>query len=608
MKKLPSLSTLWNNTRSVVIRFPIPFLISVFAVITWWLAINSATGDQVPRLYKLLVLCNLAFCLSLAVDLFSESKMLSTGKRWILQLLSLVFCAVLFFILSPEWFEADIYKLVTFIIAGHFLVSFLPFSSKKDIHSFWQYNKFLFLRFLTAVLYSAVLFLGLIIALSSIQNLFNITINEDIYFSLFALMSAGFNTLFFLAGIPSDLNSFEKDFSYPKGLKVFTQYVLIPLLTIYLAILLIYEFKIVIDQELPEGMVSILILGYATFGILSYLLIYPIRNEKDNEWTKTFSRLFFIFMIPLLILLCVAVWVRVADYAITEPRYFLILLTVWLSGITLYFLINKSPNIQLIPISLCIMALLSTFGPQSASSIAKNSQLVRYKQLGTDNKSEEEKASIIRYMVRHYGLGALQSLTNVDLIAVQNDVVKSDTVNSVRAFESKNELVDTAYSILKIKPLFHNSFLSYYSIQLGDKVVDVSGYDYIVDFQSYSIINEKLSSSDSVRIEHINNENRIKIQLGNDSTVLDLSPFYQSLKKEIQTLKDDSYKMVNNDILLPEATLKLDAEVANYKFSLVFKSLSISKELPSTGNNRIDNSFNGVLLIREKISSPPLLN
>src|SRR5690606_5638712 len=132
-------------------------------------------------------------------------------------------------LLAPEWFEADIYKLVTFIVAGHLLVSFLPFSRKADVHSFWQYNKFLFLRFFTAVLYSSVLFVGLTIALSSIKNLFNIPIDGDIYLSLFAFMSAGFNTLFFLAGIPSDLNSFEKDFSYPKGLKVFTQYVLIPL-------------------------------------------------------------------------------------------------------------------------------------------------------------------------------------------------------------------------------------------------------------------------------------------------------------------------------------------------------------------------------------------
>ncbi|HLT42204.1 MAG TPA: DUF4153 domain-containing protein [Sphingobacteriaceae bacterium] len=600
MKKLPSISTLWNNTRSVVVRFPLAFLITAIAVITWWLAINSATGDQVTHLYKLLVLCNLAFCLSLAIDLFSEAKIISAGKRWVLQFLAILFCGILFFVLAPEWFEADIYKLVTFIVAGHLLVSFLPFSRKADVHSFWQYNKFLFLRFFTAVLYSSVLFVGLTIALSSIKNLFNIPIDGDIYLSLFAFMSAGFNTLFFLAGIPSDLNSFEKDFSYPKGLKVFTQYVLIPLLTVYLAILLIYEFKIIFDQELPEGMVSILIMGYATFGILSYLLIYPIRNEKNNEWTKTFSKLFFIFMIPLLILLCVAVWVRVADYSITEPRYFLILLTVWLSGITLYFLINKSPNIQLIPISLCLMALLSTFGPQSASSIAKNSQLARYKQLGTDNKSEEEKASIIRYMVGHYGLSALQSLTEADLVAIENNIVKSDTLNTVRAFENKNELVDTAYSILKIRPLFHSSFLSYYSIQLADKVVDVSEYDYIVDFQSYSVTKEILSPSDTVRIEHITNKNQIKIQLGNDSTVLALSPFYKSLEKEILTLKDDSYKMDNNDILLPETTLKIDAELANYRFSLVFKSLSISKEVASVGEDKIDNSFNGVLLIRKK--------
>src|SRR5690606_12424085 len=151
-------------------------------------------------------------------------------------------------------------------------------------------------------------------------------------------------------------------------------------------------------QKLPEGMVSILILGYAVFGILSYLLTYPIRNQKGNEWLKVFSKLFFILMIPLLVLLFIAVWVRIADYAITEPRYFLILLSIWLSGITIYFLVKKSPTIQTVPISLCILALISTFGPQSASSIAKRSQISRYNKLDNKVNSEKEKAAIINYM------------------------------------------------------------------------------------------------------------------------------------------------------------------------------------------------------------------
>ena len=81
--------------------------------------------------------------------------------------------------------------------------------------------------------------------------------------------------------------------SYPSGLKMFTQYVLIPLAVIYVVILLSYEAKIIVQWSLPRGLVSSLILGYAVFGILSILLVYPIRNYDDSKWIKIFSRSFY---------------------------------------------------------------------------------------------------------------------------------------------------------------------------------------------------------------------------------------------------------------------------------------------------------------------------
>ena len=41
------------------------------------------------------------------------------------------------------------------------------------------------------------------------------------------------NTFIFLAGVPKDLSALEKETSYPKGLKAFTQFVFLPLITLY---------------------------------------------------------------------------------------------------------------------------------------------------------------------------------------------------------------------------------------------------------------------------------------------------------------------------------------------------------------------------------------
>src|SRR5690606_39092070 len=115
---------------------------------------------------------------------------------------------------------------------------------------------------------------------------------------------------------------------YPKGLKIFTQYVLIPLMTIYLGILLVYETKILLEWEMPKGIVATLILGYAVFGILSLLLVWPIKGDDGNRWVQLFARFFYLMMIPLIILLVLAVYTRVSSYGFTEERYILVVLAV----------------------------------------------------------------------------------------------------------------------------------------------------------------------------------------------------------------------------------------------------------------------------------------
>jgi hypothetical protein len=96
------------------------------------------------------------------------------------------------------------------------------------------------------MLYSAFLWLGLAAAFAASNYLFSLHLTDKTYAYLFIWIAGMFNTIFFLAGIPADTAALDDDTSYPKGLKVFTQYVLIPLASIYLVILLTYEVKILI--------------------------------------------------------------------------------------------------------------------------------------------------------------------------------------------------------------------------------------------------------------------------------------------------------------------------------------------------------------------------
>ena len=113
--------------------------------------------------------------------------------------------------------------------------------------------------------------------------------------------------------------------NYPKGLKNFTQYVLLPLISLYLVILICYEAKILVTLSLPVGWVSYLVLVFAIFGILSFLLVHPIATQTANLWMRTFNRWFYFLLIPLLGLLFWAILYRINLYGFTHERYYVLL-------------------------------------------------------------------------------------------------------------------------------------------------------------------------------------------------------------------------------------------------------------------------------------------
>ena len=238
--KLPSLQSLWFSFAAVLKRFPLQVLLAVLATAAWWYAVDPpGEEDNIGSAIRFICVSNLGLTLLLSVDLYAEVNKLGKGRQWLLRLLAVLICAGLYFLLHPELYNADIYRIALLSFSFHLLVAFAPFIGKGSLGGFWQYNKTLFLRFLTSALYAGVLFAGLAIALSAINGLFNADISSNVYVRLFALVTAGFATVFFLAGLPLDLKALEEDHSYPRGLQVFTQYVLIPLMSIYLLILLV---------------------------------------------------------------------------------------------------------------------------------------------------------------------------------------------------------------------------------------------------------------------------------------------------------------------------------------------------------------------------------
>lgn len=424
--KFPSLSSLFVRAGRSFLRFPLAILLAITATILLIILVHSESSDReiiFIRFSNAIVSCYLGMLLSIAVTVRCESRQWSRKTSFGVQAGVLVL-TVLYYFLMPDHFEdKTVIRWVLYALGLHWLIAVIAFGGSHRVNDFWQYNKTLFLRMLTSLLYSVVLYIGIALALEAIDHLFNADIDYKWYLDAWITLAGMFNTWFFLSGFPSEYQDMGTD--YPKGLKIFTQYVLLPLLTVYMGILYVYLVKIIFTAHWPSGWVAYLVLGFSVAGILALLLIYPIRDDEKNKWINGYSRVFYFALFPLLIMLGLAIGKRVGEYGITELRYFVLLLAAWLLLTAIYFLRSRRKNIQMIPFSLCILAFLSSFGPWSVFSVSRQSQQHRLKDLLVKNgafkdgkvtnaqantpfRDRREISSTTEYIVSTHGYESLQ--------------------------------------------------------------------------------------------------------------------------------------------------------------------------------------------------------
>lgn len=439
--KLPSINSLLQSALQTLKRFPLAILFAIAGsiVLVKIVSLPYDNKESIEYLWKVVMTCYLGMLLFIAISIYNGRRNLRFKQEVLINLIGLIFITAYYFSLPVTITQIAVLRLILFALALHLLISFIPYLVKNEMNGFWQYNKILFLRFLTSSLYTIVLYLGLILAVFAVENLFKVNIDSNLYAYIWIVLAGIFNTWFFLAGIPISFAALESNQDYPKGLKIFTQYVLLPLTTVYLLILYAYGLKIIFDGQWPEGWVSYLVIGFFIGGILSLLLIYPIRNKEENKWVLFFSRIFYIALFPLIIMLYFAIKRRINDYGLTEPRYFVLVLAIWLLLIVLYFLFSKQKNIKLIPISLCAFALIITYGPLSAFNRSLSSQQDRLEKVLSGNQllkngtvipvrdtisfnDRKQISSITEYIIESHGIQELQPLfsQNLDSIITSN--------------------------------------------------------------------------------------------------------------------------------------------------------------------------------------------
>ncbi|MFZ4928254.1 DUF4153 domain-containing protein [Chryseobacterium sp. Mn2064] len=586
-----------SKANEVIFRYPLVLIMASFASAGAIYILKSSFNQ--PFAYS-----KLTTCACLGISLLFAVKMLSQriGRELLLQLSGIAFLVGFYFILptrSKDFTEIQGYTIVVTFILIHLLVSFIPFLKKNRELGFWQYNKNLFVNFFLTIIFTGILTGGIELAFFAVTELFNLSFGEKIYSYTFLVLAIFGSTFIFLLFNEKGLNTLEKDGTYPVVLKFFTQFILIPLLLIYAVILYFYSLKILINWELPRGWVSYLILAYSMMGILALLLVHPLKEENAKSWVKIFSKVFYYTIIPLIVLLFTAIFTRILEYGYTEPRYFVLLLALWLLSTVIYFILGKKTTIKFIPVSLFAFGAFALIFPYfNAFSVAQRSQ----------------KAELLKILHQH------QLLKNGKIVFQKKiDENARRQISDIFEFLGKRKQVEFLSSMLNEKDRMrladHIESGSYYSIgyDIEDKFPNTGQHSQISadEVESLSIVPE----NQAIKIGDY--QYFIKFPLYNEDNNIQINQDYFYMKSNL--IEKPSLEIILNGKeridfgpqliklfeenkgktkILKTSDVALESNLGKYHIKLVFNTLNFDK-YPGTNYPNIffDNAY---VLVRLK--------
>lgn len=564
-----------NETKKAFLKFPLPIL---YSLVVAYLFIYE---KKLESNYILLI----GIPLSTGLTIYASS--LDSFKRKLIPHLTHIIVFIIYLYLQP-FTKADRYALQVFlfIFAAHLFVAFSTSFKDQSIMGFWRFNQKLFERFIISFIFSNTIFVGLFLSITIISFLFLVSFPSDLYLNLWIATVFIFNTWFFVADIPLNQETEISEFEYPKKLKLLVEYVLIPLLCLYFLILYVYLVNIIIAHELPKGKVGYLVSFASLFGIFTLLLGHPLLESSERSWFRVLFKGFYVAVIPLSLLMLFGLSIRFNQYGITEGRYLLFAIGIWLIGISLYFIFTKTKNIRLIPMSLCVISLIISFGPWNVWNVSYKSQTKRLIETlakmqmikdGRIIKSEkpiqllhsefDNMLSLMRYHLEYGKRASLENLYSDNLHITATD-----------PYSVLNQLnIQERSLVTSPEPFYTDEKI------LEPRVLDIKDYEFYVGSlpvrDSAVVINEhfKLTNTDGIL--------KIKSRfLIHDFEVVNLNVVYEDL-----------YKKYQNRYEIPQADLTFIKEEKLFKIKIKLNYLKKNK-YKTKDNSAIQ--YDGVILFK----------
>jgi len=220
---------------------------------------------------------------------------------------------------------------------------------------------------------------GVTVALFALDEVLGLPIGNDALSQVWIITHALVWPFTFLAAanqaIPEEQHEREPvPERTPRWIGVTVGWALIPLALLYLAILYAYIVQTLLGMGTDWGSMAALNAAYLAFGVGAHMAALPLAVD-GNRLARLYRRIF-PWSIPLpLAALCWALWVRLWDYGMTEPRAFLTIVVMWLTLLLVVWAVKGARAGPATPVGILgTLLALSGSGPWGAPELSFISQ------------------------------------------------------------------------------------------------------------------------------------------------------------------------------------------------------------------------------------------
>ncbi len=416
-----------------------------------------------------------------------------------------------------------------------------------DERRFPAYVLVLIIEIAVAYLYAFVLFGALCLLVVGADVLFGIVDFSSAVTYLATLCFMPIMATIFL----SRLGAVESGHSpYGAGIHVINNLfnnILAPVLGLYVLLLYVYLAKIIVLRQLPTTSVVNLILWPMALAVF---VLFMVDHNRDRTAAYYFRKLMPSAALPLLGLMYYAWFLRVHQYGLTENRYMIFALGLWVAFAMIHFIVQKRELHMILPMILIAVLLVSVFGgPIGADRVAFRSQKKRLDRILAANhmlkggevvpsnnlsvKEKREIQEIVEYLTQHH---------DVSHVAYLRDANSSEAIERIYGFtpDEGGPVTDLNYSMDMAKGM------------------DISGYDKIYYIDSYGEGDPE--ASEGLKTER--SGGRLMIYLDDKHAItLDL----KDIREKIRILRETKEELEPED-------LTMEGEEGGYAYKIYITS------------------------------------